>query len=503
MFLRILAVPLMACVLAFAACGGDDDGATPTPSPSPSEAPSPTPRSIGDISRSVVEIQALAGGEPAWHGSGTFITDDGTILTNAHVVDDRYGEYDELGVALTVATDAPPELQYLAEILAVDYALDLAVIGITETIDGGPVTESFPAIAIADSDDVEIGNRIQILGYPGIGGETITFTGGAVSGFTSERSVGNRAWIKTDATIAGGNSGGLAINENGELIGVPTVVGSGAGTESGFVDCRILADTNGDGFLDSNDNCVPVGGFINGVRPVNLARDMIAAVFAGEAYMSPYYDEVDFVSAPGNFDTSPVQLYDLVFSDGYTEDDQPDGVLTYVAANPVRVCGFWFYEGMQDGMTWDALWYIDGELDEGGSFIGDSWVGGPEGSWWVCILDEDVGLPDGMYELIIQVEGEPFASEAIFVGGARTEIELAIDNQSSYEVCGVWISPVGAQNWGFEDLGPTVTVPSGESWPLTIVTGLYDILAEDCDGDVLVADYGLDIQEDSVYTLTD
>ncbi|HUF53960.1 MAG TPA: serine protease [Dehalococcoidia bacterium] len=503
MLVRLVVALLASLTLLAAACGGGDDDDSPTPIETETPAPSPTQRSVSDIARSVVEIQALFDGDPIWHGSGTFITDDGLILTNAHVIDARYDEYDQLGVAITNGTDEPPSLEYIAEIMAVDYALDLAVIQVTATIDGGSVTESFPAIELADSDEVEIGDEIRILGYPGIGGETITFTNGVISGFTSERSVGNRAWIKTDATIAGGNSGGLAINARGEAIGVPTVVGSGAGVEGGFVDCRVLADTNNDGFLDDLDTCVPVGGFINGVRPVNLAQEMIAAVLDGDAYVSPYYEE-DFVDiVPGDFDTSAVLLYDLIFSDDYTEDDQPDGILTYIPTTPLRVCGFWQFEGMEDGMTWDALWYIDGEIDEQGSFIADTWVGGETGSWWVCIVDEDVGLADGLYELIIQIEGEPFASEAIFVGGGRSEIELDIDSQSSSEICAVWISPVGAQNWGFEDLGPDVTIPPGDSWPLIFVSGQYDLLVEDCFGDVMAEEYDLDIQVDSTYTVTD
>lgn len=507
--IRLLLALTAALALALAACGGgsgDDTTDTPTATPSASatEAPSPTQQSVGDIARSVVEVWALSNGDPVWHGSGTFITEDGMILTNAHVVDTRYDEYDELGVAITTATDEPPVLQYHADILAVDYVLDLAIIQITAGLDGSPVNETFPAVALADSDDVEIGDPIRILGYPGIGGETITFTNGSVSGFTSDRALGNRAWIKTDAVIAGGNSGGLAINADGQAIGVPTVVGSGAGADTGgVVDCRVLADTNGDGFLDDRDNCVPVGGFINGVRPVNLARDMLAAVFAGEQYVSAYYDEADFVDAPGGFDASNVTLYDLVFSDGVTADDQPPQVLTYVTSNPTRVCGFWDYEGMQDGMTWDALWYIDGELDEGGSFIGDTWSGGESGSWWVCIVDEDFGLSDGLYELVIQVEGDPYGSEAIYVGGNRSEVEVDIDNQSSTELCAVWISPTGAQNWGFEDLGPGVTVVSGDYWPLFVATGQYDILIEDCFGNTVLSDFDLDIQEDSTYTVTD
>ncbi len=93
--------------------------------------------------------------------------------------------------------------------------------------------------------------------------------------------MGTGAYIKTSATIAGGNSGGLAVNERGELIGVPTAVGSGD-LEDDIVDCRALLDTNRDGYIDENDTCVPTGGFINALRPINLARELILAAQQGQ-----------------------------------------------------------------------------------------------------------------------------------------------------------------------------------------------------------------------------
>ena len=159
------------------------------------------------------------------------------------MVDDRSGEYEFLGVAVTGRTDEPPELTYRAEIASADYDLDLAVIRIVADMNGNPVSPNLTAIALGDSDQVEIGDHLRVLGYPGIGGETITFTEGAVSGFTSERSVDGRAWIKTDATTAGGNSGGMAVNMAGQLIGVPTRASAGE-TEGDIVDCRPVVDTN-------------------------------------------------------------------------------------------------------------------------------------------------------------------------------------------------------------------------------------------------------------------
>jgi len=503
--LGLLATALIALVM-LSACGdgnsepNDDVEATPTTSATPQETPGEV--SVSELARSVVQIQALSGGDAVWWGSGTIVSADGLILTNAHVIDNRFGEYDTLGIGITRETDEAPETEYVAEIVAVDFALDLALVQITERIDGGSSPRDFPFVRVGDSDALEIGDQVRILGYPGIGGETITFTNGSVSGFTAERSVGNRAWIKTDATIAGGNSGGLAINDSGELIGVPTVVGSGAGAESGYVDCRVLEDTNNDGFLDDRDTCVTVGGFINGLRPVGLATDMIAAAEAGIAYVSAYYEE-EFVDVPGDFDASEVELSNLLFSTGVTIDDEPTEILALIPSNSTRVCGFWNYEGMRDGMTWDALWYVDGELSEDGSVLADTWVGGDAGNWWVCVLDEEFGLADGLYELVLQVEGSPEGSDAIHVGDDRQLVEFDVVNESTGDICGVWASPVGAQNWGFEDLGPTVIIPPGDFWPLFIASGTYDLLMYDCNSDTLVEEYGVDILEDSSYTVTD
>jgi hypothetical protein len=226
---------------------------------------------------------------PGWTGSGSIITADGLILTNAHVVlSDRYYHVDALGVALTDREDRAPELRYFAEVLQVDEALDVAVIKIMTDLQGTPIDHAalnLPYIPLGDADNLRLGDQVTILGYPGIGGETITLTRGEVSGFTSEAGRGDRAFIKTSATIAGGNSGGLAADAEGYLIGIPTQLGYGG--EDQFVDCRVLADTNRDGAIDDRDNCVPTGGFINALRPINLALPLIEAAQAGVVNATP------------------------------------------------------------------------------------------------------------------------------------------------------------------------------------------------------------------------
>lgn len=487
------ALPLfVALAMAVAACGGGDN--KPSSSAQPNSEVSGSPVGVGSLAHAVVQIQALDSRDQAvWTGSGTFISADGVILTNGHVVDDRNNEYKRLGVGITNAADEPPDLKYVAEIQAVDYALDLAVIKVTTDLNGQKVTEQFPFIQVGDSQTVDIGDEVRILGYPGIGGDTITFTNGVVSGFTADRAVGGRAWIKTDATIAGGNSGGLAVDKNNKLIGVPTVVGSGSGGDT--VDCRVLSDTNRDGQIDSGDSCVPVGGFINGLRPVNLATPLVDAVHNGTTYVSKIQPEP---KPSAGFDASGVTLSNFAFADGVTADDAPTNIVTTLPTATARACGFWDFAGMQDGMSWEASWFVNGTLDQDASIVNDTWVGGQSGNWWVCAVDER-GLPDGLYELIVSVEGEARGSSAIFAGGDHPTASVTLKNGLTTPVCYVFLSPTGAQNWGFDVLPlDSNGIDGGSSFTLDVPAGTYDLLAEDCDANSLFEEHELDVTEDTV-----
>ncbi len=227
-------------------------------------------------------------------GSGTVISRDGLILTNYHVVDvsrlareaarERNVKVLEgkMVVLFTRQTDQPPVATYIADVVDTLPKLDLAVLRISSDLTGkevDPSTLNLPFIELGDSDQVEIEDALRIYGYPSIGGSTITFTRGSVSGFDSEPGVQGRAWIKTDATISGGNSGGTALNDAGQLVGVPTQASVSSARQA--TDCRRIQDTNGDGEVDENDTCIPIGGFINALRPVNLAKDMIARAARG------------------------------------------------------------------------------------------------------------------------------------------------------------------------------------------------------------------------------
>lgn len=378
-----------------------------------------------NLLRSTVQILAMVRKhgklQPMWTGSGSILTPDGLILTNAHVATDPDPAYqpDALGVAITMQSDELPELKYLAEIRTIDYDVDLAVIQIVSDLDGNPVDPAqlgLTYVSLGDSDALELGDLLHILGYPGIGGETITFTEGVVSGFTREPGVDGRAYVKTDATIAGGNSGGMAANLNGELVGIPTQVGYG-GAER-FADCRYLADTNGDGYIDEDDNCIPVGGFINAIRPINLAKPLVEAARLGIA--SPPAAQ----PKPAGTPSGASAFFNLVFAPDVTDNDQPTQVVTQLPSGATELYACWEYSGMADGASWEARWYLDGEYQDDVSWASAPWKGGEDGSWWVSVYNDD-GLYEGTYRLELYIDGELKVEGSIQVGGSVSEPSIS------------------------------------------------------------------------------
>jgi S1-C subfamily serine protease len=158
-------------------------------------------------------------------GSGSVITSQGHVLTNFHVLGDPDTGvlYNQEGVVF-IAVSPPdlrgaPEIAYRAEIQEIDQVGDLALLRIVARQDDSPLPADFNMVSmpLGDSDTVRIGNDLTILGYPGLGGESITLTRGSVAGFLDAEN-----FIKTDAEINPGNSGGAAINRAGELVGIPT-----------------------------------------------------------------------------------------------------------------------------------------------------------------------------------------------------------------------------------------------------------------------------------------
>ncbi len=402
---------LMLTVLALAtlACYGGQSPVEPTTPESPTNTSGNSGNGLSQAQRAklisaTVQIYGLFNDNgkltPHYTGSGTILTSSGMILTNAHVASPATQgepdmEPDALGIAITESEDKPPVASYLAKVLAVDGYLDLAVIQITSTIDGTSVDSNslnFPFVELGDSNQTHVGDHVSIFGFPGIGGDTITFTQGGVSGFTSEDQLGDRAWIKTDATIAGGNSGGLAADDSARIIGVPTQASSGGNGD--VTDCRQIQDTNGDGTVDQNDSCIPIGGFINALRPIQLALPLIQSAQAGRQYVSPYRVP-GVASEPGSGQeaVNNFSWLDSAKSSAKNCDWSGDVVDAYSNAALCIVTGF-DYSGMTNGEPVREKWYLNNEIANDFSY---SWEYDAAGSIASVLPNDGKSMPEGEY----------------------------------------------------------------------------------------------------------
>lgn len=159
------------------------------------------------------------GGEVAiGSGSGVIYSEDGYIITNYHVIKGA----DAIEVMHEKRT-------YRAELVGKDPSMDIAVLKIE--------AENLPAVNVASSSDVQIGDWVLAVGNPF--NLTSTVTAGIVSAIGSEsNSVRENfpieSYIQTDAAINPGNSGGALVNTNGELVGINTSIISKTGSYAGY-----------------------------------------------------------------------------------------------------------------------------------------------------------------------------------------------------------------------------------------------------------------------------
>lgn len=195
-------------------------------------------------------------------GSGVIVSADGYILTNNHVIDDA----DELKVQLS------DEREFPAKVIGTDPKTDVAVIKIE--------AEKLPAVTLADSDKLRVGDVVFALGNPLGIGQTVTM--GIVSargrqvGILSEVA-GYEDFIQTDAAINQGNSGGALVDARGRLVGINTAIlsPSRGNIGIGFAIPINLASSIMHSLL-KNDGKVQRG--MLGVRGDSLTSDMAEAL---------------------------------------------------------------------------------------------------------------------------------------------------------------------------------------------------------------------------------
>lgn len=202
-----------------------------------------------EASPSVVTLSVIAS-NGSGSGSGVVLTEDGYILTNAHVV--------TLG-GLTETADITVRLWdglvLPAELIGFDSVYDMAVIKIE--------AEGLKTITFADSSNLNVGENVVAIGAPL--GLTSTVTEGIISALNRTIQVassevsedpGLQFWtgtgaapisiqvIQTDAAINPGNSGGALVNEFGQLIGINVAIATAGNGESGSIGVGFAIPSN-------------------------------------------------------------------------------------------------------------------------------------------------------------------------------------------------------------------------------------------------------------------
>jgi len=148
-------------------------------------------------------------------GSGVIVSEDGYILTNAHVIKD----------AESVRVMLSDKREFQAEIVGADMKTDIGVLKID--------SDNLPVLELGDSDNVKVGQVVLAIGNPF--GLSNTVTMGIVSARGRSRMgiADYENFIQTDAAINPGNSGGALINLKGEVVGINTAIFSRSGGNMG------------------------------------------------------------------------------------------------------------------------------------------------------------------------------------------------------------------------------------------------------------------------------
>ena len=229
---------------------------------------------------SIVEIRTYADEKGTLldgTGSGIILSEDGYIITNAHVLTD--------GKAFTVIT--ADEEEYPASVVGSDNKTDIAVIKVDKT--------DLPAAVIGDSDEVKLGEAVVAIGNPaGLSGSV---TNGIVSGLNrkirSDATGFDMDCIQTNAAISPGNSGGALVNMYGQVIGI---------TSSKYVN----ASYEGLGFAITINEVLPI------VEELIQQGYVSDRVRIGITFTSLYdeYIQGQFTEAVG-MKRTPLELYGL------------------------------------------------------------------------------------------------------------------------------------------------------------------------------------------------
>ncbi len=221
-------------------------------------------------------------------GTGIIISEDGYIVTNAHVIED----------ALSVMIVDSEFNEYEAEVIGADTQTDIAVLKIDET--------GLTPCEFGKSSEVRIGELTVVIGNP-LGFELYgTMTDGIISGLNRTITIGDNRMtlIQTSASINNGNSGGPLINAYGQVIGITSAK---------------VASIYGEGlgFAIPIDDAIPIindlieYGYVTGRPMIGISGEDITSIMS-LYYRLPQGVYVRFITPDSGADLAGIKAGDIV-----------------------------------------------------------------------------------------------------------------------------------------------------------------------------------------------
>ena len=236
--------------------------------------------------------------QAALSGTGFFISEDGYILTNYHVISDAYASNSEINVLTHDGTT------YSATVIGTEQSNDLAVLKIDAS--------DCNAVKFGSSSDMSVGDTVYAVGNP-MGELQFTMTSGMVSALdravTTEASGGSINMFQMDAAINSGNSGGPVYNANGEVIGVATAKYSSSGSD---------ASVEGLGFAIPSDDAKKIAndlmttGYVTGKAKMGVSIDQNYTSTVSQYYNMPEGAYVKYVESGSAAEKAGIQPGDII-----------------------------------------------------------------------------------------------------------------------------------------------------------------------------------------------
>ena len=179
-------------------------------------------------SKAVVLISAFNGGQRfASNGTGSIISEDGLILTNAHVIfsDEKSKPFDAIRVFLkpdrvTGNLKNDTSRKFRATLVHYSNSLDLAILKIQDP----KFSNSLPLLELSDLSKTSIGDPVLAIGHPEQGGLWTLTTGTISSLIENFEGTRGKDVFQTETSINKGNSGGPLIDQYGHMVGINSMI---------------------------------------------------------------------------------------------------------------------------------------------------------------------------------------------------------------------------------------------------------------------------------------